>query len=168
MRGQSSNSNYLLILDADNDTAGTPNALQEVVSNNGMHTSLHTVALPFDLKPDTWHKVKTVVQATTVTTFVDGQQIASFDSSRFSSGMPAYSSGTIGFREYTGEEASFKNLLVVNDNNNTLYQNALSQTSVFNSFDIPGNPLPLILDGAKRDRDVWEGDLNVSGPTLYY
>ena len=27
--------------------------------------------------------------------------------------------------------------------------------------------LPLILDGAKRDRNVWIGDINVEGPTVY-
>ncbi len=168
VRGQSSNSNYLLILNADNDTSGTPNSLQQVVDNNGQYISLATVALPFDLKPATWHTVKTVVQGTTVTTSIDNQQIASFNSSQFPASTPTYSSGTIGFREYGSEEASFKNLQVVDASNNTLYQNALSQTSAFNGFNVPGNPLPIILDGAKRDRDVWEGDLNISGPTLYY
>ncbi len=30
------------------------------------------------------------------------------------------------------------------------------------------NPLPVIMDGAKRDRAVWAGDLNVSAPTIFY
>ncbi len=30
-----------------------------------------------------------------------------------------------------------------------------------------GNQIPLILDGAKRDRNVWIGDINVEGPTVY-
>ena len=30
------------------------------------------------------------------------------------------------------------------------------------------NPLPVIVDGAKRDRAVWAGDLNVSAPTVLY
>lgn len=29
------------------------------------------------------------------------------------------------------------------------------------------NQIPLILDGAKRDRNVWIGDINVEGPTVY-
>lgn len=168
VRGQSSSKNYLLILNADNDTSGTPNALQEVVDNNGTYTSLATITLPFDLKPTTWHTIKTVVQGTTVATSVDGQQIASFDSSHFSAGTPAYSAGTIGFREYGSEEGSFKDLQIVDANNTLLYQNALSQRSALSDFAVPGNVLPIILDGAKRDRDVWEGDLNISGPTLYY
>ena len=30
------------------------------------------------------------------------------------------------------------------------------------------NPFPVIMDGAKRDRAVWAGDLNVSAPTVLY
>jgi len=168
VRGQSPTNNYLLILNADNDTSGTPNSLQQLVAYNGNYTVLASVTLPFDLKPNTWHTVKTVVQGTTVTTFVDNQQIASFTSTSFASGTPAYASGTIGFREYSGEAASFQNLQVVDSSNNILYQNALSQLSALNDFNVPGNSLPLILDGAKRDRAVWEGDLNIGAPTLYY
>ncbi len=161
VRAQSPNNNYLLILNADNDTSGTPNSLQQLVDSGGKYTSLGTVSLPFDLKPNAWHTVQTVVAGTTITTSVDGQQIASFNSSTFSS-------GTIGFREYRSEQASFQQLQVVDSSTTTLYQNALNQTSALNDFHIPSNSLPLILDGAKRDRAVWEGDLNISGPTLYY
>ena len=168
VRGQSPTNHYLLILNADNDTSGTPNSLQQLVAYNGTYTPLATVTLPFDLKPDTWHTVKTIVQGTTVTTSIDSQPIASFNATSFPSGTPTYASGTIGFREYSGEAASFQNLQVVDSSNNILYQNALNQASALSDFNIPGNSLPLILDGAKRDRAVWEGDLNVGGPTLYY
>jgi alpha-L-rhamnosidase len=34
---------------------------------------------------------------------------------------------------------------------------------------VPGtNSVPSILDGAKRDRAIWVGDMNVEGPTVYY
>lgn len=169
VRGQSPNNNYLLILDADNDTGGTANSLQQLVATGpGTYTALATVTLPFDLQPNTWHSVKTVVQGTTVTTSIDNQQIASFNSTSFPSGTPTYANGTIGFREYGSEAASFQNLKVVDSSNNVLYQNALSQQSALNDFTVPGNSLPLILDGAKRDRAVWEGDLSVAGPTVYY
>jgi alpha-L-rhamnosidase len=50
-----------------------------------------------------------------------------------------------------------------------LYSNPLSAAADLGDFTVPGNnTLPLILDGAKRDRAVWEGDLSVSGPTLPY
>ncbi len=37
------------------------------------------------------------------------------------------------------------------------------------SFDlVPGNRIPVVVDGAKRDRSVWSGDLAVQGPVIYY
>jgi alpha-L-rhamnosidase len=36
-------------------------------------------------------------------------------------------------------------------------------------FDLlPSNAIPVIVDGAKRDRSVWSGDLAVQGPVIYY
>lgn len=170
VRGQSASNNYLLILNADNDTTGTPNSLQQVIGTGpNSYTSLAATSLPFDLKPNTWHTVKTVVKGTLVTTFVDSQQIASFNSTSFPAGTPSYATGTVGFREGGGEAAQFQNLQVSDANNATLYQNALNQSSALADFTVPGsNALPLVLDGAKRDRAVWEGDFNIAGPTLYY
>jgi alpha-L-rhamnosidase len=37
------------------------------------------------------------------------------------------------------------------------------------SFDLlPSNRIPVVVDGAKRDRSVWSGDLAVQGPVIYY
>jgi alpha-L-rhamnosidase len=33
---------------------------------------------------------------------------------------------------------------------------------------LPSNKIPVIVDGAKRDRSVWSGDLAVQGPVIYY
>jgi len=36
-------------------------------------------------------------------------------------------------------------------------------------FDLlPSNKIPVVVDGAKRDRSVWSGDLAVQGPVIYY
>jgi alpha-L-rhamnosidase len=169
VRGVSPNQGYLLILDASNDTGGAPNTLQELSMNNG-YATIANVPLTAALDPGTLHTVKTVVAGTTVTTFLDGQQIASFDSSKFASGIPVYTSGTFGIREYAGEEAEFNNLMITDPQGNVLLQNSLSTTAALNDFSVPagGDPLSLIMDGAKRDRVVWSGDINVEGPTLYY
>lgn len=53
VRSQNPSSNYLLILNADNDTAGTPNDLQELVQNNGSYYTVGDVKLPIDIKPGT-------------------------------------------------------------------------------------------------------------------
>jgi len=33
---------------------------------------------------------------------------------------------------------------------------------------LPTNKIPVVVDGAKRDRSVWSGDLAVQGPVIYY
>ena len=91
-------------------------------------------------------------------------QIASFPS-----GTTAYPAGTIGFREYSAEEADFRNLTVTSSSGSSLYSSPLNASSDLSDFAVPGvNSLPSILDGAKRDRAIWAGDMNVEGPSVYY
>jgi alpha-L-rhamnosidase len=169
VRSQSPDDDYVLILNADNDTTGTPNDLQELVQTNGNYAVVADVPLPFDVKPGTAYHVATAVSGTTVTTSIDGQQVASFDTTSLPSGAQQYATGTVGFREGPGEEADFSGLTVTSPSGTVLYSNPLSAADDLNDFTAPGNnTLPLILDGAKRDRAVWEGDLSVSGPTLLF
>ena len=120
------------------------------------------------IDPDSWHTVKEVVSATTVTTFLDGVQVASFDSSTFAPSVPAYSTGSFGIREFTGEQASFADLSASSASGKLVPQ-FVGDKPRRSGLPVPGqNTVPLILDGAKRDRAVWSGDLAVEGPTLFY
>ena len=167
VRGQSPEDGYLLILNDSTDTAGTPDSLQELAEKDGNYEPIGTVALPSSLVAGTWHTVTTVVSGTTVTTFLDGRQVASFDSAS-GSGITSFATGTVGFRENDSESAAFRNLTVTSSSGVTLYSNALSDPSALDDFTVPGvNQLPVILDGAKRDRNVWIGDINVEGPAVY-
>jgi alpha-L-rhamnosidase len=170
VREQNATTGYLFILDASNDTVsgGGPNVLQEVAEVNGTYTMIANVPLATPVDPSAWHAVKDVVSGTTVTTYIDGAKVASFDSAASTPTIPTLSAGSLGFREYTGEEASFKDLAVTSAMK-TLYNNTLTQPSSIRGFSLPGsNTVPLIVDGAKRDRAVWSGDLAVEGPTLFY
>jgi alpha-L-rhamnosidase len=169
VRGQDPNDGYVFILNASNDTAGTPNTLQELDLHGGTYTSVGNVALGTSLAPGTWHTVTTTLSGTAITVSLDGQQIASLNSSSFPSGTTAYPAGTVGFREYSGEEADFRNLSVTSPSGATLYRSPLSASSDLRDFAAPGtNSVPSILDGAKRDRAIWAGDMNVEGPTVFY
>jgi alpha-L-rhamnosidase len=169
VRGQDPNDGYVFILDASNDTAGTPNTLQELDLNNGNYVSVGSVALPASLAPDTWHTVSTAVSGTSITISLDNQPISTLNSSSFPSGAAAYPSGTVGFREYSGEEADFRDLSVTSSSGSTLYSSPLNATANLSAFAVPGTTsVPSILDGAKRDRAIWAGDMNVEGPTVYY
>ncbi len=78
----------------------------------------------------------------------------------------------MGFREYGGEVARFRDLSVTDPSGATLDANPLAATSALADFTGPPvtspDPRPLILDGAKRDRVVWSGDLGVEGPNVFY
>ncbi len=168
VRAQSVGNEYLFILNDSTDYFGTPDSLQELSVGGGTYHLIATVPLPFTFAADTWHTVSSAVSGTSVTTSVDGRQIASINSADFYPGTPSYGSGTIGFRENGAESAAFKDLTVTDSSGATLYSNPLSTPAALNDFTVPGvNQLPVILDGAKRDRNVWVGDINVEGPAVY-
>lgn len=169
VRGQDAIDGYAFILNDSADTTGTPNTLQEFDVHGGIYSSVGSVTLPTALAAGTWHTVVTTVSGTSITVSLDSKPLASLNSASFPSGTTAYSAGTIGFREYTGEEAYFKGLSVVSSSGATLYNNALSTAANLSDFTAPGvNSLPSMVDGAKRDRAIWVGDMNVEGPTDYY
>jgi alpha-L-rhamnosidase len=163
---------YVFILNADNDVDGTPNSLQVLVLSSGNYTSIETPTLPFDLKPNTWHTVQTTVSGTTLTVSVDGTQIVQVDVSK--AGVPVFASGGVGFREYASgsdiESAEFQNLSLTTLSGQVVFQNSLETANAPSYFNLEQgtNVVPLVLDGAKRDRVVWGGDLSVEGPTTFY
>jgi alpha-L-rhamnosidase len=59
---------------------------------------------------------------------------------------------------------------VVNSSGTVIFQNSLETPNAENYFNLQNgtNVLPFVLDGAKRDRVVWGGDLSVEGPTTFY
>jgi alpha-L-rhamnosidase len=163
-------SGYLLILDANDDTSGPPDSLQELAYSGGTYHGIATVRMPFAVSPDTWYQVQTVASGTTVTTYVSNKKVASFSSASFAAGVPRLSSGTVGFREGGSVSAEFKDLVVKTASGQ--YQNQLSQQADVSAFELPAwNPqVPLMMAAAKREGDegVWSGDLSVEGPTDYY
>lgn len=170
VRGASNDTKYLWILDDSVDHVGAPNVVQEVVFNGG--NIYHVANLPVPpIEPGTWHDVSVAVRGTTVTTTVDGTVAGSFDSTSLPAGFSGIPSGTVGFREDSGigEQTDFANLVVTAPDGTVLYRNPLDDPSTLADFNVPGvNEGDLIMDGAKRDRDVWEGDLSVEAPTLFY
>jgi alpha-L-rhamnosidase len=128
--------------------------------------------LPFDLKPGTWHQVRTVVTGSTprtVQTYVDGQLLLTFQDAF--PPLPALgislSQGSIGFGNAQGAEALFRDLSVTAAGGQTLYASTLTGPSVLDDFAAGTNAVPSILDGAKRDRYPYTGDLAQSGLTVY-
>ncbi|MFJ5269855.1 alpha-L-rhamnosidase C-terminal domain-containing protein [Streptomyces sp. NPDC088358] len=169
VRAQNSQNGYLFILDDSTDTGGAPNTLQKFNVHDGAYTSLGSVALPSPVNEGTWHTVATTVSGTSMTISLDGTQVDRADTSALPSGAVAYPTGTIGFREFGDEEAAFKDLTVVSSTGKTLYSSPLTTPATLADFTPPGsNALASVLDGARRDRAIWSGDILVEGLTDYY
>jgi alpha-L-rhamnosidase len=163
VRGQDANDGYAFILNDSTDTAGTPNTLQEFDESGGTYNSIGSVTLPGSLLAGTWHTVTTTASGSTLTVSLDGTQLASLTNT-------AHSTGTVGFREYPdGEVADFRDLTVTSSTGSTLFSNPLSSSSALSDFTVPGvNASASAVDGAKRDRAIWSGDLNVEIPSIAY
>jgi alpha-L-rhamnosidase len=162
VRGQDANDAYVFILNDNVDTAGAPDTLQEFDQVGGDYQSLGSVTLPEPVTAGSWHTVSTTVSGSTISVSLDGTPLTSVTSS-------AYAAGTVGFREYQGEEADFKDLTVTSSSGATLYRNSLGRSSALSDFTVPGeNDYASIVDGARRDRAIWAGDMNVEGPSVFY
>ncbi|MGW2841348.1 alpha-L-rhamnosidase-related protein [Streptomyces sp. NPDC001493] len=169
VRAQNAQNGYLFILDDSTDTGGAPNTLQKLSVRDGVYTSLGSVALPSSVDEGTWHDVATTVSGNSVAISLDGSEIDRFDTSALPSGATAYSGGTVGFREFGDEKAAFKDLKVVSAAGKTLYSNPLIAPATLADFTQPGaNAQAAVLDGARRDRAIWSGDILVEGATDYY
>ncbi|HEX4786976.1 MAG TPA: alpha-L-rhamnosidase C-terminal domain-containing protein [Actinospica sp.] len=162
VRGQDSQNGYLFILNDSTDTSGTPNQLQELQIINGNYTIIGSVTLPAALTAGSWHTVSTTVSGGTVTVSLDTKQLTSLT-------LNTFAAGTIGFREFPGEEADFRNLTVTSSSGASLFQNSLGSAAALANFTVPGtNQYASIVDGAKRDRAIWVGDMNVEAPSVFY
>jgi alpha-L-rhamnosidase len=154
-----------LVLAADNDVLGTnqPNTLRAYVQFT--KAPLGGAMLP-DIKPGSWHRIRNEVTGHTVNIFLDGALVLTVNLPD-SGGNPFMSlaAGGVGFGDQQGAEALFRNLLV---NGNVLYQSSLADRSILDQFAAGTNVLPSIMDGAKRDRLDFMGDIEISGLTLLY
>ena len=170
VRASSPTSGYLFILNEAAGDTRSPDTLQEAAIGPGEFDIIDDVALPETIVAGRWHHVTTVTSGTDITTSIDGRQVATFDTSSLPSGASVYGSGTVGF-ETLGSTALFRDLDVTGVGSVHLYTNDLSQSSALADF--PGSqvtapdPLPVIMDGARRDRVVWSGDLGVEVPNVF-
>jgi alpha-L-rhamnosidase len=171
VRASSTSSGYLLALHHAASGTGTSNSLLEIALGPAEFAIIGQVDLPKSFDAAAWHHVKTQVSGRTVTTSLDGHHVASFDTDALPAGTSVYRTGSVGFAELAAS-AVFRNLVVTGPTGATLYANGLSNGSALSDFDgsdiVSSDPLPVIMDGAKRDRVVWSGDLGVEIPNVLY
>jgi alpha-L-rhamnosidase len=172
VRSTSSLSGYLFFLSDSHDSAGPPDTLREFSLSPTSFTLIAEVHLRTPIAPGTWHRISTVADGPRLTTSLDGHVVATFSSRSLPAADATYASGSFGLVEYANQEAQFRHLDVTVPGGATLFSNDLALRSALTDFTGPnvesGQFRPAILDGAKRDREVWSGDLGVEGPNVFY
>ncbi|KAK4700814.1 hypothetical protein P7C70_g5430, partial [Phenoliferia sp. Uapishka_3] len=84
--------------------------------------------------------------------------------------IPAFSStegnATVGFAPWRDEAAFYRNVEIRSGNGSLTYFNSMMAPDVAEEFGVASNAFSVCLDGAKRDRMVWTGDLHFTARTI--
>lgn len=134
-------------------------------------TSWHfdTFGMPFTPQADTWYTVKTALDGQNISVSLDGSQVFKVPLSNYPVKDPRYSNGVVsskgsfGFGGWQDQAAYVRNVVIRDTRNGTeLYRNPLTDASSngpVREYGVRANGAPACLDGPKRDRLVWLGDL---------
>ena len=123
-----------------------------------MDTLVSSTALPANLivSSDIWHSVKAHVALTGISVLLDDVQVMNF-----SQQLSFY--GSFGFGASFGHKAIFRDLNVATPEGQTVYANSLKNSTFLADFFSGTNPLDTVVDGSRRDRIAYTGDLDIAG-----
>ncbi|KAL5313671.1 hypothetical protein ACEPPN_018092 [Leptodophora sp. 'Broadleaf-Isolate-01'] len=107
-----------------------------------------------------WHKVSTAVNMTQIAIRINDQSVLAFtQTSAFA--------GSFGLGASFGQAAYYQNVTLKTFAGQEIYNSSLTQKSVLDDFLAGTNPLSVSVDGARRDRIAYAGDLDIAlGPTF--
>jgi hypothetical protein len=105
-----------------------------------------------------WHRVSASVGLSKIDVYLDDTPVLTFSqTSKFY--------GSFGIGAANGQSALFNNLTVTSAGV-TVYSSNLTSSSALEDFLVGTNPLNMIVDGARRDRIAYAGDLDVAARTI--
>lgn len=136
-------------------------------------TYFYNTSLPLNISLFQWYNINATVQGLTIQLWINGINVSTISIPESPSPyIPSITPGGVAFTTSDSQETFFRDLQVIDlspDNLGTiLYEDSLTSKRAVSDFGVGTNELPIILDGAKRDRNIWSGDLLVAGPVLYY
>ncbi|EAQ90053.1 hypothetical protein CHGG_06672 [Chaetomium globosum CBS 148.51] len=115
-----------------------------------------TVPSNVTLALDSWHSVHVEVAMTDIAISINSGLVLNFTQySKFY--------GSYGLGASFGHKAVFKDLVATDPTRSVTYQHPLTDKSCFDDFLLGTNPLPVSVDGSRRDRIAYAGDLDVAG-----
>jgi hypothetical protein len=119
---------------------------------------IETTALPANmtLSPETWYSVRAHVDTSGISITIDDTKV-----SEFSQQLSFY--GSVGFGASFGHKAIFRNLHVATLEGQIVYAHNLTNSTFLPDFFSGTNPLDNVVDGSRRDRIAYTGDLDIAG-----
>lgn len=120
-----------------------------------------------------WVAVETRTAGNTVSVELNGRLVAEIEGLDIHPllGGSANNSGSIAFGGPNGWISTYRNLVVTDGTHNELYRSTMrspDQQRIFDDFAVGTNPLACTMDGAKRDRATFGGDLHIMGRSIAY
>lgn len=124
-------------------------------------------------KKGDWISVSTVTSGNRVTVTINGREVATITDVQVRPllGGSGINTGSVAFGGPEGWLALYRNLLVKDAKGGVLYENDLqleNRDRTLADFQVGTNAVSCMIDGAKRDRATFGGDLFVSGRGIAY
>ncbi|PSN58595.1 glycoside hydrolase family 78 protein, partial [Corynespora cassiicola Philippines] len=121
---------------------------------------LASAVLPANITLGNWQSVQAVVDMTEISISIDGFKVLHFSQS-------ASFAGSFGLGAALGHSAFFRNLSATTLTGDMIYASQLTDESFLPDFLMGTNPLNTAVDGSKRDRISYTGDLDIAvGSTM--
>lgn len=121
-------------------------------------SELQSADLPTNLtlSLDSWHKVSAQVTFGSISVTIDGVKVLDLS-------QDEKIVGSFGFGASFGHRAIFRNLAVATPEGQQVYSHTLTDPSFLADFFSGDNPNDIVVDGSRRDRIAYTGDLDVAG-----
>lgn len=120
---------------------------------------LASAILPPSVTMNEWHTIHSVVNLTEISVEIDGFSVLHFSqSSSFF--------GSFGLGTSFGHSAFFANVSLTAFGAQ-MYSSSLTDKSALQDFNLGTNPLPVTVDGSRRDRIAYGGDLDITTSTAF-
>ncbi|GES62179.1 alpha-L-rhamnosidase C [Aspergillus terreus] len=121
--------------------------------------SLASAVLPPTVALNQWHTVEATVNATRINIQIDGHPVLDFS-------QTAAFYGSFGLGASFGHTAVFANVSLTAFGTQ-MYSSTLTDRSALEDFLLGTNPLPVSVDGSRRDRIAYAGDLDITARTAF-
>jgi hypothetical protein len=111
--------------------------------------------LPRNITLGTWHKFEAVVDMTEIAVSINGDPVLQFS-------QTSAFVGSFGLGASFGHSAMFRNLSATKLTGESIYSASLTDESFLPDFLMGTNPKDTTVDGSKRDRIAYAGDLDIA------